>query len=277
MIKITTLLENSTVRHNLLAQHGQSLLIETSENKILFDVGEVYEGFIYNLQAFGLTIDDISHIVISHRHIDHIGSLPKLIPQLKNQRLLLPTQMGMPDIKELGPKYVFMEADINDQYNVAASEEASQYLLNYPRTEVASQPMEIVPGLWTTGCVGKKMEEQALVYDQKEKGLTIMVGCSHPGLAMFVDRAREITGNSKIRAIIGGFHYNPLSDDEVIEQAHYLESLNLEYLLPNHCTGIKQTELLRKYLPAIVKISKTYSVGTGNSVIIDDEIKFDLL
>lgn len=191
--------------------------------------------------------------------------------------MLLPTQMGMSDMKAAGPKYVFMGADINGEYNVAASEEASQYLLSYPKAEVVTEPGEILPGLWTTGCVGKKMEEQALVYDQKEKGLTLLVGCSHPGLATFVDKAREITGNPKIRAIIGGFHYNPLSDEEVIEQAQYLASLNLECLMPNHCTGIKQTDLLRKHLPEIVKISKTYSVGTGNSVIIENEIKFDLI
>ncbi|MDQ3099094.1 MAG: MBL fold metallo-hydrolase [bacterium] len=275
MLKISTLLENSTVRHNLLAQHGQSLLIDLDSVKLLFDVGEIYEGFIYNLERFGIGINEVSTIIISHRHIDHIGSLPKLLPQLKSQKVLLPTQMGIPDLKKPGPKYVFIEEMEEGEYNVAANAAVTSLLTSYAHAEVVESAREILPDFWTTGCVGTKMEEQALVYDQKELGLTIIVACSHPGLKTFVDKAREITGNNKIRAIIGGFHFNSLTDEQVIEQAEYLISLNLECLMPNHCTGIKQTELLRAHMPDTVKISKTYSVGTGNSVIINAEISFD--
>jgi 7,8-dihydropterin-6-yl-methyl-4-(beta-D-ribofuranosyl)aminobenzene 5'-phosphate synthase len=277
MLKITTLLENSTVRHNLLSQHGQSLLIDLDGTKILFDVGEIYEGFIYNLERMQLGINDISIICISHRHIDHMGSLPKLLPLLKTQRLLLPTQMGVPDLKKPGPKYIFMDDGGTETYNVAATPEVAALLSAYPYAEIVDQPNEILPNLWSTGCVGTKMEEQALVYDQKELGLTIIVGCSHPGLATFVERAKEITGNTKVRAILGGFHFNPLSDTEVIEQAHYFETLNLECLMPNHCTGVKQTDILRQHLPDKVKISKTYSVGTGNSVSIGETVEFDMV
>lgn len=277
MIKITTLLENSTVRHNVLAQHGQALLIETAAQKILFDVGEIYEGLRYNLDVMNCDLDDITHIVISHRHIDHIGSLTKLLPELHNQKLLLPTQLGQPDMKKSGPKYVFMGAATDGHYNVAATEATTDELLSYPHAVVVSEPQEILPNLWTTGCVGEKMAEQALVFDQKEKGLVLMVGCSHPGLATFVERAQKITGNTKIRAILGGFHFNPLSDEQVIEQARYLAALNLECLMPNHCTGVKQTDILCKHLPDTVKISKTYSVGTGNSVTIGESIEFDVV
>ena len=104
-----------------------------------------------------------------------------------------------------------------------------------------------------------------------------MVGCSHPGLATFVERAQTITGNRKIRAILGGFHFNPLSDEQVMEQAKYLAALNLECLMPNHCTGVRQTDILRNHLPDTVKISKTYSVGTGNSVTLGETIEFDMV
>lgn len=277
MITITTLLENSTVRHNLLSQHGQSLLIELDGKKLIFDVGEVYEGFIYNLEQYKLRLEDITAFIISHRHIDHIGSLTKLLPLLTGQRLLLPTQMGNPDTKPTGPKYKFLKNDENGSCNVAISPEDVTQIMSYTNVEVVSEPMQIMENLWSTGCVGNKMEEQALVYDQKELGLTLIVGCSHPGLRIFVEKAKEITGNDKIRAIIGGFHFNPLSDEEVVEQAKYFDALNLECLMPNHCTGVKQTDLLRKILADKVKISKTYSVGTGNSVSIGDSISLDFV
>lgn len=277
MLKVTTLLENSTVRHNLLSQHGQSLLIELDDKKILFDVGEIYEGFIYNLERLCTGIDEVSTIIISHRHIDHVGSLPKLLPALTTPKIFLPTQLGMPDLKKPGPKYSFIEEMEGEHYNVAASERVAGQLSAYAHAEIVTEPQQIYPSFWTTGCVGTKMEEQALVYDQKKLGITIMVGCSHPGLATFVDRARVITGNQKVRAIIGGFHFNPLSDEQVFKEAEYLKTLELECLMPNHCTGVRQTELLRQYLPDTVKISKTYSVGTGNSVTIGDTITFDFV
>ncbi len=276
-MKITTILENSTVRHNLLSQHGQSLLIEHSGQKILFDVGEIYEGFIYNLQQFCISLEEVTAIVISHRHIDHIGSLPQLLPNLKNQKIVLPTQLGLPDIKKAGPKYIFINHDQTTQYNVAISEEVVGRLMRYPLVTIADKAQLIAPDLWTTGCIGAGMQEQALVYDQKEYGLTILVGCSHPGLAAFVDKAREITGNKKIRGIIGGFHFNPLTDDQVKEQAEYMKSLQVEYIFPNHCTGIKQTMLLQQLLPKETLFSKTYSVGTGNAITVATSISVDFV
>jgi 7,8-dihydropterin-6-yl-methyl-4-(beta-D-ribofuranosyl)aminobenzene 5'-phosphate synthase len=276
MLKVTTLLENSTVRHNLLSQHGQSLLIELNGRKVLFDVGEVYEGFTYNLGQFGLSIDDIDAIIISHRHIDHIGALEKILPHLSAQKLYLPTQLGTADIKEDGPKYVFLEKK-NGNYDVAASNLLARKLTEYEHTEICEQEKEIFPNLWTTGCIGKGMEEQALVYDQGELGLTVMVGCSHPGLESIITKAQDITGNTKIRCLIGGFHFNKMSEAEVKQEADYLNTLKIEYLLPNHCTGILQTTWLKKYLPDSTKLSKTYSVGTGNAVSIAEKITFDVI
>ena len=39
-MKITTLLENTSARPELSAEHGLSLYIETAERRILFDMGQ---------------------------------------------------------------------------------------------------------------------------------------------------------------------------------------------------------------------------------------------
>lgn len=49
--KLTIIAENTVYRHNACAQHGLSVLIETSHYKLLFDVGEVSTAILHNLKT----------------------------------------------------------------------------------------------------------------------------------------------------------------------------------------------------------------------------------
>ena len=61
--------------------HTNHLLIETAEAKILVDVGSGNRWFettgrlVSNLEAAGLTPSDITHVVITHAHPDHIWGI----------------------------------------------------------------------------------------------------------------------------------------------------------------------------------------------------------
>lgn len=67
MLKVTPLFSGSK---------GNCTLIQTDNTNILLDAGFSYRTTVKVLQQFGLTPKDVSAIVITHEHSDHIGALP---------------------------------------------------------------------------------------------------------------------------------------------------------------------------------------------------------
>ena len=58
---------------------GNLFCLETSNSNILIDCGVSYRAVCAGLRAINKTIDDISSIIITHEHSDHIKGLPLLI------------------------------------------------------------------------------------------------------------------------------------------------------------------------------------------------------
>jgi 7,8-dihydropterin-6-yl-methyl-4-(beta-D-ribofuranosyl)aminobenzene 5'-phosphate synthase len=274
MIKITSLAENTTYRHGCLAQHGQSILIETDNYKLLFDVGEVLGAVEHNLSQLNLNLDEIDDILISHRHIDHIGGLKNMLPKLKNQRLFLPLQMGQPQIKNHPYKYNFLPKNENGEHNLAISQEDSKIINSYKnRVVIDKDGKELSNNIFTTGCVGEYMMEQAIVIDQEKLGIVVVLGCSHPGVEELIKKAMKVTGNKKLRGIIGGMHYTDYSNEEMQKHAKIIKNMNPEFIMPAHCTTVDGARVLSEVIGDKVVLSKTGTFGTGNTVIIDKDIE----
>ncbi|MDQ6984994.1 MAG: hypothetical protein Q9M91_00545 [Candidatus Dojkabacteria bacterium] len=123
------------------------------------------------------------------------------------------------------------------------------------------------------------MEEQAIVIDQKELGIIVIVGCSHPTLEVMVEKAKITTGNNKVRGIIGGFHLADKTEDEIIESANKFKSFGIEFMAPGHCTTVGGCQILEKTLGSeIVRLSKTGTFATGNNIEINgSEILFNFV
>lgn len=275
-ISITNISENTCMRHELLAQHGQSFLINYNSNHYLFDVGEVYSGFIHNLNKILPTgIDAIKDIFISHRHLDHCGSFTGLVANLKNQHIYVLSDLGVEDLKPIdGEKYLYCDKSDSNQYNVSLGGQGLQNIRDYSSTITLDKPLEIEPGFWVTGPVGDKILEQAVIIDLKERGIVIIVGCSHPTLPALIKKGQEITGNNKVFGVIGGFHFKDSTPEDFEQYINYLKELNPTFIAPGHCTGSEAMQELKKRMPDIVKLSKTGSFGTGNSIDLYPDLKF---
>jgi len=280
-MKITSVIENHAKMQNLLALHGQSFLIEYAGKRILFDLGRIYEGLQYNLSQLGFPLSDIDMIVISHRHKDHCLPLKSIISkgEFIGKNIYLPKSFGEEDIKNFAPRYTYTEVLENEQVNASFPKNIANKILNLDNTLLVDKGFPIYKNLWTTGALEapNSMYEQALIYDQKELGLTLLLGCTHPGLLNVIKKSKLLTGNNKIRGIIGGLHLLKDSIDSVKSLGNELKKENLEFLIANHCTGIDQTIALKEVLGDIVLLSSTCSFGVGNYIEIKEDLNFQLI
>jgi 7,8-dihydropterin-6-yl-methyl-4-(beta-D-ribofuranosyl)aminobenzene 5'-phosphate synthase len=267
-VKITCISENTSsfLKSRFLASHGQSLLVEIDDKKYLFDVSAIYEGLMYNLESLRLGFKDIQTIILSHNHLDHSGALFKLIDQFTHQELLLP-----PDMQQIN------EEGYNSSYRMEKREIAIQKLLDYKFTSIITNGKQLGKNLYTTGSLGFPDKEQSLVFSVPNRGIVILVGCSHPTIPVIVEHAKKITGSEKIYGIIGGLHYARLEKEKLLKNIQYLQSLNLDFIVPSHCTGYKATIMMRELLGEKVHYSLIGGqFGSGNSVTILPDLNFNL-
>jgi 7,8-dihydropterin-6-yl-methyl-4-(beta-D-ribofuranosyl)aminobenzene 5'-phosphate synthase len=88
------------------------------------------------------------------------------------------------------------------------------------------------------------------VINIKRKGLVILSGCAHAGIVNTVSYAQQITGKSRVYALIGGFHLAGKGYENRIEPSiEELRKINPEIIAPSHCTGWKAMFAIAKAFP----------------------------
>ena len=106
------------------------------------------------------------------------------------------------------------------------------------------------------------LDEQALVVNLGEKGLVIVSTCSHPGIVNTINYAREITGNFKIRAVIGGLHLAQVSEEVLTQTVSGLKDSGAELVLTGHCTGFRPNCMMNQQLGSMFAVSCVGSTAT---------------
>lgn len=265
-VKITTVAENSvSMGIGLKAEHGLGFHIEKNGLRFFFDTGQ---GLVLedNLAALGIPATGISHVVLSHGHYDHTGGLLGVVK--KNPGIEI---VAHPEA--FRPKY--LSYDGANFFPIGIKESASAFESQGAKLSLSSEPVELVPGIMTTGEVPmiwgfEKVEpyffqdsdtdkihddildDQALVIDT-EKGLVVLLGCAHRGLINTLTHISEMTGKNKFHAISGGLHLGGASEERLKRTAEALRAFDIERLIPGHCTGMHSAVYLYNALPGKVE------------------------
>jgi 7,8-dihydropterin-6-yl-methyl-4-(beta-D-ribofuranosyl)aminobenzene 5'-phosphate synthase len=99
--------------------------------------------------------------------------------------------------------------------------------------------------------------ELATAYNLKGRGLIILTACSHRGVVNTVKQAQAASGVTKVQAIIGGFHLAPYPDDYVRQTIAALKEMDVDYVIPLHCSGEVFYDLAKSEMPT--KLLRSYT------------------
>ncbi len=193
---------------DLVTDWGLSLYVEARGGhfRLLMDTGSSFDKLLRNARALDMDLLALDAIFISHWHADHYGALPDLLGLLGSDvEVFVPRKPGWLTARQLGRLEV--------------------------RLVEAREPMEISPGLWSTGDMGG---EHALVAALEGRGVVVMTGCSHPGPETVVQRALDMLKGPG-HALIGGLHIH--SYHEGLRLGRFLSGAGFKLICPCHCTG----------------------------------------
>jgi len=198
-MKVTVVYDNEITKAGLRAGWGFSALIESEKAApILFDTGADSPTLLDNMRELGIDARRIGIIVISHAHGDHTGGLRGIL-------------------------------EVNKEAEIYVS---ASFWGTIPGEKVitVTEPIEISEEVFSTGEL--KGIEQSLAI-KTDKGILVMVGCSHPGVGEIIDAASRF---GKVYGVIGGFH-----------GFHDFSRLSgLSLIVPCHCTQYK-SEILELF------------------------------
>ena len=236
-LTITVAHDNYPYRESLRTAWGFSALVTGPEKTILFDTGSDGTLLLENMAKLQIDPGRIGAVVLSHIHADHTGGLTGLLKENPRVNIYLPA--GFPDRFQ----------DVARGYGATLVE--------------VRMPQEICRSVCTTGVLGRRIPEQALVL-RTARGLVVLTGCAHPGIIHIVERVRSLY-EENILLLMGGFHLEWSMRWQLEKIAASFRSHNIKYLAATHCSSDKARQLFREhYGPGYVE------AGVGKRITLAD-------
>ncbi len=265
-LRVTVLSANLAERG--IGEWGFSALVEVDGKRLLFDTGNHPDTVLRNALENEVDLAGVSNVVLSHHHIDHVGGLLTLRRAVaeKSPRALARVHVVRGAFWSRGPGP--HKGDENPLIAIRPAYEATGGAFIEHEG-----PVELQPGVWFTGPIPRRHNEQgpvgddhvhlpdgsfvpdpvpedsALIFDT-ERGLVVLTGCGHAGLINTLEQARVVTGrpDAPIHAVLGGFHLLRASAGSLEWTAEKLRALGVRHIHGGHCTGLETVYRLRRLL-----------------------------
>jgi len=280
----------------LISEFGLSMHVETRRGaetrQVLVDFGFTPEALINNADLLGIDPGALDALVLSHGHYDHFGGMAGFLRQHQGRlKAGLPLYVGGEDCfcaREWTAPPVKGNFGVVDRAALAGARLAVTYAegpslvadhgfttgqIGLNSFEKLLSPSAMKIGVdHGIGCYADKLPEdersKAIVPDQfrheiatafnlKGRGLVVLTSCSHRGVVNAIRQAQAASGVDKVHAVIGGFHLAPYKEDYVRETLASLKAIDLDYLMPLHCTGEPFYEMAKAEMPA--KLLRSYT------------------
>ncbi|HEV8405834.1 MAG TPA: MBL fold metallo-hydrolase [Nitrososphaera sp.] len=292
---VDVLLPNTEVAHRpflaknwyerpLIAEHGFSAAVTVEsggrKHRVLLDSGLDPLVAAHNVDVLDFDLSTCELVISSHGHIDHAGGLLNIRKKM-NRRQRIPLVLHEDAFRNRMVKF-----QDGRTINLPAPSKSFLTKAGYEIILKQSQSLWIDNGILVTGEITRtnnfekgfpnhysevdedRMEndpfikdDQAIIMNVKDKGLVVITGCGHAGIINTLNYAKELTGQDKIYAVVGGMHLTGGVFEPIIHRTvDELQTLKPQFVIPCHCSGLKaMNEIARKMPLAFIQ----NSVGTN--------------
>jgi 7,8-dihydropterin-6-yl-methyl-4-(beta-D-ribofuranosyl)aminobenzene 5'-phosphate synthase len=249
------------------ACHGLSVLVTGRANgqvrRLLFDVGPYPDIWLDNAKRLAIDLSTIEQVFLSHWHFDHSGGFPEVIAAIAAAR----RAAGLP------PPIVDLHPDRPDQRGLltpagmlmlpeepafAEIEQAGGRVVRLGEPHPVCDGFFFASGTidrvtsYETGLVGHysfrgaEAKPDPLIMDERfvaacvpGRGVTVFSACSHAGIVNACLHAKKLFPDSRIDAVLGGYHLSGRAMEARIEPTiRDLQALvDPRLVAPGHCTG----------------------------------------
>jgi 7,8-dihydropterin-6-yl-methyl-4-(beta-D-ribofuranosyl)aminobenzene 5'-phosphate synthase len=266
-----------------LSMHAESQRGAESRN-VLVDFGFTPEALLNNMSLLGIDPAKLDALVLSHGHFDHFGGLVGLLQQAKYTfNAKLPFYVGGEDCfcarEWVAPpvrgNFGTLDRKALEQASLAVTyAEGPSLVADHAFTtgQIGLQSFEklLSPSTMKVGiedgigCYPDKFAQEerskaiipdqfqhelATAYHVRGRGLVVLTSCSHRGVVNAIKQAQSASGVAKVHAVIGGFHLAPYKEDYVRQTIAALKEMDVDYVIPLHCSGEMFYELARAEMP----------------------------
>jgi len=274
-----------------LSMHVESRRVNEARNVLIY-FGFTPDALVNNANLVGIDPAALDALVLSHGHYDHFGGLAGFLQQNNGKlKAKLPIYIGGEEAfcsrewtaQPVRGDFGALDRKALENANVAVTYAEGPALvadhgfttghIGQTSFEKLLSPSAMKIGVdHGIGCYADKLPEdertKAVIPDQfqheiatafnlKGRGLIVLTSCSHRGVINAIKQAQAASGINKVHAVIGGFHLAPYKEDYVRDTITALKSIDIDYVIPLHCTGEPFYELAKIEMPN--KLLRSYT------------------
>ena len=242
--RITILYDAFSDNKTVTKDWGFSALVEHDGKHILFDTGNNAATFEHNVKALGVDLSKLDFVVISHRHTDHTTGLKYLLSVNPNVPIYAPMESFGLFGGAAPPTLIKPVASLPERMRYYDGKYPDKIPTGYPWSGgnfvLIDKLTEISPGIFIVFTISKtpgtlELRELSLALRSRD-GLSVIVGCSHPGIEEILQAATAI--DPHMHFLCGGLHLVSTPETEIDRLVDNLKNKwKLEKVAPGHCTG----------------------------------------